>query len=40
MLNNSNQMIEKNYRSKIESVRTDIYNSWKKTQSPVSEVNI
>lgn len=27
------------YRSKLENVRSDIYNSWKKVQSPVTTVS-
>lgn len=27
------------YRSKLENVRSDIYNSWKKVQSPITSIN-
>jgi len=42
LLNTSNHsVVEKkhgfDYKSKLEGVRTDIYNSWRKTQSPITE---
>ncbi len=27
------------YRSKLENVRSDIYNSWKKVQSPITTIS-
>ncbi len=42
MLNSANTTDYKknmlDYRSKLENVRSDIYNSWKKVQSPVTTV--